>query len=564
MKHFFRVFAILIFCNLSTSAQLAGNYTINSAAATGGTNFQSFNDFASALNSGGVSATVTATVVPGSGPYNEQVSFDNVNATSTSQVILEGSNETLIAITDSTNRYALRLANCSYFTVNHLNIIRDTNSTHAFYGIHIYNTGDHIYIYNCNVEIPGTTSTLTGAFIASGSTTSILTTGDFHSVYINGCSATGGGYGASVFGLLSNLASDIVINNNIFYDWHSNGVYLRETQGAYVTNNIFDKRTANITSANAIQVAQSANINTTIFGNDISISQVNNGSMTIRGIYLFNGTGHRVYNNVIHNINLTSGNFTGIEVRTGATAPLIAFNTVNFDNPAASTGDLTAFSEELSNTNSVLRNNIFNLTQPTSGVKAAIALGAISTVASDLNSDYNLFYVPGGNIGIKNASTPVTYPTFTLWQNASTEDIHSVSFDPQMSLSAAPVPTAAAADNIGIAYGGITVDLLGMWRGTPPDVGAYEFTISGIPDIASVIQLKSYPNPCTDYIHIDIPSETNIDVIKLFDQSGKLCQLKTSVGHDVITVTAKDLVNGTYVMILSNDLNVYFVRINKM
>ena len=47
---------------------ISGNYTINSAVVTGGTNFQTFNDFSAALACG-VSGPVVATVVAGSGPY---------------------------------------------------------------------------------------------------------------------------------------------------------------------------------------------------------------------------------------------------------------------------------------------------------------------------------------------------------------------------------------------------------------------------------------------------------------------------------------------------------------
>jgi hypothetical protein len=102
-----------------------------------------------------------------------------------------------------------------------------------------------------------------------------------------------------------------------------------------------------------------------IYGNFIKVSQVDNGTMPFRGIYLFNGTGHRVFNNVIHDVNLTSGNFTAIEVRTAGTAPEIYFNTISLDNPNTSSGELFGIAEELSNTNSIIRNNIISITQPT-------------------------------------------------------------------------------------------------------------------------------------------------------------------------------------------------------
>ena len=542
---------------------LAGNYTIDAAAATGGTNFQSFSDFASGLNTNGISASVVATVTPGSGPYQEQVVFSNIAGTSaTATITLEGSGETLTAVTDSSDRHALRLANCAYFTINNLHVLRDPASTHAFYGIHIFGTGDHITLSNCAVDMTGTSSTLIGAYIASGSTTSILVTGDFHDITISECASSGGGYGASVFGLISNLASNIVINNNTFNDFHSNGVYLRETQGAVVSNNHFDKSTPNITSANAIQVAQAANINTEIFGNFIRVSQVNNGSLSLRGIYLFNGTGHRVYNNVIHEIHLTSGNFTAIEVRTGATAPLIAFNTISIDNASPSTGDLFGISEELSNTNSILRNNLVHITQQTSGDAAALLLGAISTVTTTFDSDYNLFWVPSGNVAMKGSLTPTYFPTLGIWNSSSSDDANSVSLNPILMSPTLPQPTNPAADNLGITYGNITTDVLGITRGVVPDIGAYEFTATGILS-HSAGTLACYPNPSVNRLFVELPLGNKPVFVSIIDAEGKISSIHYLQYENKLVFTTTDLQTGVYLLKIVCEEKVYNTRFLK-
>src|SRR4029079_15726426 len=117
---------------------------------------------------------------------------------------------------------------------------------------------------------------------------------------------------------------------NTINDFNSNGVYLRETNGVVVSANHFDKSAGSTSSTNAIQLAQAANINGRVFGNFIKMSQIS-GSLV--GIYLFNGTGHKVYNNLIYDIRSTNGTIEGIRVRTGATAPEIYFNTISFDNP---------------------------------------------------------------------------------------------------------------------------------------------------------------------------------------------------------------------------------------
>jgi hypothetical protein len=471
-------------------AQLSGGYTINSTLPTGGGNFNSFNDFANALSVEGVSGNVTATVNLGTGPYDEQVVFENITGLGPdASITIEGNGETITAVTSTTDRYVIRLSNMEHFTINNLHIAWNPESTGGFYGIHIFETGNHITISNCSVDLTGTSSTLYGAYIASGGNTSILTTGDFHDINIINNTSSGGGYGASVFGLVSNLASNILIDGNAFNNFHSNGVYLRETNGAVVNNNYFDKSTENVTSCNAIQVAQNANINAEIFNNRISMSQTANGTMTFRGIYLFNGTGHKVYNNVIHDINLTSGNVIGIEVRTGGTSPEIYFNTISIDNELATTGNLYGIKEELSNTNSVLRNNMINISQTSTGNRSGLVLGATSVVTTAFNSNYNNIYVPGGNVGQRGTLTPTFYPSLMNWQTASSQDANSLAVDPEFQGSE-PIPTNDLINDAGVTIPEIEVDILGVTRGTPPDIGAYEMGGCPLP-VAGPIQGSS-------------------------------------------------------------------------
>lgn len=521
-----RIVTICIAFQFSFSAfaqPLNGNYTINSAQATGGTNYQTFTDFAGDLTADGVSGNVVATVVPGSGPYIEQINFINIPGSGPAATItIEGSGETITALTTTTDRHVVRLSDIQYFTVNNLHIERNAAATSGFYGIHIFSTGNHITISNCSVDMSGTNSTLVGAYIASGSLTSILDSGDFHFINIINDTATGGGYGASVFGKASALATDIVISGNTFYDFHSNGVYLRETNGAVISNNHFDKRTSNVTSCNAIQIAQAANINANIYNNFIKVSQTSNGTMTFRGIYLFNGTGHKVYNNVIYGIRLTSGNFTGIEVRTGATAPEIYFNTISIDDLSSTSGDLFGISEELSNTNAVLRNNIISITQQTSGTKAGLVIGAIANVTSAFNSNYNLVYVPGGNAAMKDAGTQVFYPALADWQAASTQDANSVYLDPVFIGLIIPIPTNSFADNLGTPIAWITTDILGATRAATPDIGAYEFPSTiGIEQVDATEMLSVYPNPFTTELNVQLYCNEPTEIILYNAISGK-------------------------------------------
>lgn len=546
------IFTLIIFFHVAVATTWAqpmvGNYTINSNQATGGVNFQTFFEFSSALTTNGISGNVIADVVSGSGPYNEQVVFNSIPGSSdTAAVTLNGNGEIITAFTTSTDRHVVRLADVQYFAITNLRVVRDTSSSGGFYGIHIFNTGRNISIINCSVDMSGTTSTLYGAYVASGSETSILTTGDFHDITFINDTATGGGYGISVFGLVSDLASNIVISDNVFYDFHSNGIYLRETDSAIVSDNYFDKRTSNITSVNAIQVAQAANINTQIFGNFIKVSQVNNGTMPFRGIYLFNGTGHRVFNNVIHDVNLTSGNFTAIEVRTPGTAPEIYFNTISLDNPNSSSGELFGIAEELSNTNSVIRNNIISITQPTTGIKAGLVIGATATPATALNSDYNDIYVPGGNIAMKGSSSPVLYAALTDWQTASGQDINSQNTDPGFVSQFIMIPTNSLLDNTGVVIPTLLYDITGAIRSVPPDMGAFEFLGTGVSELGKHNQLLVYPSPVNSQMNVKLNSNGQPSIVSVYSMQGELVMSRSVSGSlNEISFDVSDLANGVY------------------
>src|SRR6185436_10481745 len=105
-KNIVLLFVMVFATVVKMSAQMSGAYTINSAILTGGTNFQTFSAFATALNgTAGVNGPVVVDVVTGSGPYNEQVTFNQiVGMTSSNRVTINGNGCTLVF--NSTNAAA--------------------------------------------------------------------------------------------------------------------------------------------------------------------------------------------------------------------------------------------------------------------------------------------------------------------------------------------------------------------------------------------------------------------------------------------------------------------------
>jgi hypothetical protein len=461
---------------------LSGTYTINKNLITSGTNFHSFNDLAIALSSCGVSGNVIVNVASGTGPYNEQVIFQNIPGLSaSSSVTINGNAETITSDTaiiqtgSNPNRHIIRLIGLQYFTINNLHIDMVTGST-GFIGVQALTSGSSITISNCVVNMGTATSTLLGGFVFNDDPASVITTGGtFNNITVSGNTVTGGGYGISVFGLTSPLATNVVISGNTFNNFSSNGVYLRETSGAEVSGNTFNKTAGS--SPNAIQVAQTANINTRIFNNYIKMSQANGGLV---GIYLFGGSGHKVYNNVIYDMQSTSGAVTGIQLRTASSGYEVYNNTISFDHPTATTGNLYGIRVETSATGAIIRNNIISISQPITGTgfKSGYMLNANTALNTTFSSDYNVFWVPGGYVaGYMNVTTPTLYAaTFANWRSLTTQDVNSWEADPSFELLTLPRPTNGTINDKGISYGGLTTDILGVTRNSPPDIGAYEFT----------------------------------------------------------------------------------------
>ena len=136
MKHI-KIYLTILFSALcftvSFGIPMAGNYTIDKNSPVTATNFQSFNSCATSLTVNGISADVFIAVAVGSGPYTEQVIFTNIAGMSaTAGIELNGNGETIIGLTNATNRHTVRLTNMQYFNIVNLKVERDIASTSGF------------------------------------------------------------------------------------------------------------------------------------------------------------------------------------------------------------------------------------------------------------------------------------------------------------------------------------------------------------------------------------------------------------------------------------------------
>jgi len=464
-----------------TCAPLTGAYTINKGLPTAGVNFNSFKAFSDYLTACGISGNVTATVTAGSGPYNEQVIFQNISGIGPgARVTIEGNAETIVSDTaiiqtgGNPNRHIIKLADLIYFTINNLHVDMFPGST-GFIGIHILNSADNITVSNCVVNMGTGTSTLLGAIAATASESSLLTAGHFTNLNITGNTTMAGGYGVVIYGLSPATTANNVISNNNISGTNTNAIYVQQNNNLTITGN-----TVNFSASNGIQVAGPGNINTLVEKNFISCTNPTTTG-TLRGIYIFGSSPanpNKVVNNVIMNMNAPAATVIGITNRTSGAE--FYFNTIILDNAAATGTVAFGFEEDLSNLGSLLRDNIFYISRTSTSYSAALALASTSTVASTINSNNNVFYTENGAYvaarkGLVNTNPPNNiYANLTDWQPASGQDAASFQTDPNFQPGTA-IPRSAVINGQGVTIAGITTDIMGITRTIPPDPGAYEF-----------------------------------------------------------------------------------------
>ena len=228
------------------NAQLSGNYTINSGASTGGSNFKSFADLTSALSSDGVKGAVLVDVVSGSGPYAEKVTLPEVkNASASYTITIRGNGETVVNTASSA---AITFDGADYYRISNLKIDAQGTGT-GTRCIHLWKDANYNSVENCELIVSKYTGTSnsTGYIVMSNSTTgnSAALHGSHNTfsgnkMWNGGASSSVGPYYACADYRSSSYASttgnNVYSNNdisNVYYYWF----YMYYTNGFKVENN---------------------------------------------------------------------------------------------------------------------------------------------------------------------------------------------------------------------------------------------------------------------------------------------------------------------------------------
>ncbi|MBE0661290.1 MAG: right-handed parallel beta-helix repeat-containing protein [Bacteroidales bacterium] len=472
---------------------LSGNYTINSTLATGGTNFESFNDFAAAINLGGFAGPVVVDVVATTGPYNEQVMFSDLpNSSGTNTLTINGNNEILEYLSANTNeRATLKFDGTDYVTVNNL-IVKALGSVTGEYGwaVWLANGADYNSFYNSQF-VASTSATLTNfaGFVTSNSATGATTAGLAASnLTVEDCTAIGGYYGMIINGPSTAPFSDnnSIINNEI-KDFNLYGLYLRGQNNSMISDNIITRPTRTTTGTLYMLYVTQDMTGTTIMNNQMyDFSPSVASTSTAHGIYgttisATPGQELLIANNVIFGFQNMNGIQYGMYMTTTDNTRFY-HNSMSLDNVGHSGSSVIRGLYHSGNLATIdFRNNIISITSNSTGIKYCMYF--VQTLANipNLTSDHNVLHM-GATVGTNhlvfwNGGGGPSFTTLTDWQAAGggIYDQNSVDADPTF-FTPLLTPLNPAMNNIGVnLLTFVPEDIFGVARTATPDPGAIEF-----------------------------------------------------------------------------------------
>jgi PKD repeat protein len=243
------------------NAQLSGSYTINSASATGGTNYATWSAFASAIGTSGVSGAVNVTVMTDE-TTSATVTFNAISgASSTNTIAIDGNGKKL---SSSATYEAIGFNGADYVTIKNL-IVQKTGTGTIQTGIRFYNNSDYNEINGCTIDYTAMTggTTAGGAYIAFASSQTSLTStsstnnGSYNKIINNLMQTTAANSAGPCYGIMDQQSTSTyysAANNNSFEgntikNFYFYGVYNRYTNGEQFINNDFSR--ANATSSSS-------------------------------------------------------------------------------------------------------------------------------------------------------------------------------------------------------------------------------------------------------------------------------------------------------------------------
>jgi len=481
---------------VSSPGLVGGVYTINKNQPSGGTNFKSFNDAYNFIKCG-INGPVVFNVVPGSGPYDEQLIITPIGgASGVNTITFNGNGDTLRFLsTNTSERATIKLRGADHFIFDSLVIVAlgDT-STEFGYGVHLLNAADSNTVRRCSI--------ISNIVSNSANFAGIVVNGVNGSVTTNGYSRSGdntfernkiigGYYGIAITAGDTSGNYNTVIKDNEIRDFHEYGMYFQVLSFGTIKNNIIHRPnrqiTGNFTGIYFVRTSTACVVDGNRISNPFGNNQ--NSALTSYGIYVTNNDGYagfglenKYINNLMYNFT-GNGSVYGI-YNSNSDNSLYYHNTIILDGNAPnslSTSVIRGFYQTGTAGGIEFRNNIVALSRAGLANKHAMYF---NTAASVIVSDDNDFYITAKtglvNLGsnIVNGSA-LNSPNLAAWKTNSAQDQNSITSNP---IFASPLtfdfrPNSPALDSAGAV---LTVPIYNDIDDNPrdssyPDMGAYEF-----------------------------------------------------------------------------------------
>ena len=406
--------------------------------------------------------------------------------------------------------------------------------------------------------------------------------------------------------------NNITLDNNTiragFYAIRNNGVSGGQNSNWQITNNIIGSELDSLAISD-VGISLSYVTNTFIFNNDImgpasgslNVGQTgvyigtNSYSTIVRsnkihdfvrtsddgwgvtGIWFASDatTVTEISNNAIYNIKspgINPGvgqNITyGIFVRSGGNLKIL-HNSINLTGAVLSnfyeaSSACLGFYYQATGGNVEVRNNIFRNGMTTLGGapnaygKAyGIMLSTSAGMFSSINN--NDYFIDGYNGMIAQFYTNGTgiiieYPTLADWQAYTGQEANSLYVNPAFTSATYLLPTTTAMPHAGSYISSLPVDIVGITRTNPPDIGAYEFSVNPL-----IVTTAAAPvsNVTATFNGTANASNTTFD---LFFDYGLSTSYGTSVSATPATVTGNSLNTMSYNVSGLTPLTTYHFR----
>ncbi|MBH8569043.1 T9SS type A sorting domain-containing protein [Microvirga sp. STS02] len=478
---------------------LRGTYTINQQLPTGGTNFASFADAATRLNGGGISGPVRLNVL--NGPYQEAFVLGvvpGVSATDTLVVDGGSAKQTISFAGTASQQTVVSLLDTDYVTLQNLTIDGSGGTTFSN-GVQLVGAAENNRIQDCNILVSSTLTSGSFGIVALNPFGALVPPGNANNLRLER-NVISGGYGSIQINGLSttNRVAGLRISGNDLRDFYQRGIELSSSTGARLLANNISRptRTSNITTFYGIYCI--GNVSTAIERNRIHDPFTTTVTTGAYGIYYINNSGlagqeNDAVNNIIYNFN-AAGQDYGI-YNASSSYCRYYHNTISFDNTAnAGSINCYGFYQVTASTNIDFRNNLISITRGGTGSRYALYF---STTTSSILSDYNDLYL-GTGTGFYTGYYSTNQATLANWQavNSSAYDQHSFQTNPQFTAAATGnlLPTAIGLDASGTSavLTRVPRDIVGVQRGSTPDVGAFELTV-----VANDVAVVSIDAPVT-------------------------------------------------------------------